>query len=367
MTLLKGKVIILKKILSVLIAVAMLMSVMSISAFAETKALTAVEKSIIKMQNVDADLDGTYTTGDIAKVLQAAAGIVEEDDYTKYDINGDGYVSVRDAQATLNAVTGVAPVVTQEELLAVFNERINSVKKSLPGFTKREIVDCSSILVTTKNAPQSSLNVSNLEYDKYVDKMVNLMNTFPYNLALNDEMRAELKKLQISAENAYKPQSRSVAVGRGADYEDEHTDLFVVGGLSWSSNLTMNDIKSISYTMTGGRFSITITMKDYSYAGNAYPTGVAGLSARSKLPYGKAFNLPEFDESDGSTVNSVALRGGEIDFQMDYKTADVLKAEYNYEYTADIKSPPDKDSDLEMYTKTTAAVTERYVVNRVTV
>lgn len=359
--------IILKKTLSVLIAVTMLMSVMSISAFAETTELTAVEKNIIKMQRVDADGDGTYTTGDVSAVLKAAAGIAEEDDYEKYDINGDGFVSVRDAQATLKAVTGVEPVVSQAELLAIYNERINSVKGDLPGFTKREIIQCTNVLVTTKNAPYDAFNVTNLEFNEYVAHLETEMSKPPLSWILGSQKDTMLNELRAAAQNIYKPQSRSVAVGRGEEYKNDHTDLFVVSGLNWSSNLTTSDIKGISYTMSGGRFVITITMKEYTYVGDKYPTGVAGLSARTKLPYGKAFNLPEFDESDGSVVNSVTLKDGEITFSMDYKTSDVLKSVYNYTYISDIKSPPDKDSELEMITKTTADSTETYVVNRVTV
>ena len=107
----------------------------SFSVYAENTTLTATQKNILKMQRLDADKDGTYTTGDVSSVLEAAAGIAQDGDSEDYDINGDGYVSLRDAMVTLDAVTEVAPVVTQEELLAIFNERINSVKKNLPGFT----------------------------------------------------------------------------------------------------------------------------------------------------------------------------------------------------------------------------------------
>lgn len=358
--------IILKRIISTLLAIVMLFAVMNVSAFAADETPTAVQESITKMQKLDADKDGTYTTGDVSAVLKAAAGIAEDSRNTAYDINGDGYVSLRDAHATLNAVTGVTPVVTQDELLAVFNERLNSVKKTLPGFTKREIAQCSSILVTTKNSRISSLNVTDLEFDKYVEKLISVTNSLGSFAGNNSELKAEIENMKAAAENAYKPQSRSVAVGKGEDYEGDHIDLFVVGGLTWSSNLKMSDIKAISYTMTGGRFVFTITMNNYSYTGNEYPTGVAGLAERAKLPYGKAFNLPEFDESDGSKVNSVALRDGKIEFAMDYETSDVLKVEYTYEYTADIQSPPDTKTGMEMKTKTTAEMTERYIVNRVT-
>jgi hypothetical protein len=364
---LTGKVIILKRLLSLVLAIVMIFTVASFSVYAENTTLTATQKNILKMQRLDADKDGTYTTGDVSSVLEAAAGITQDGDSEDYDINGDGYISLRDAMVTLDAVTEVAPVVTQEELLAIFNERINSVKKNLPGFTRREILTHSSVTVTTVNPPNDAFKANNLEYPEYVNQIDKLMHTWPYSMALSPEMEATLKEMKTYGENLYKPRSQSVAVGKGTEYEDEHIALFAVGGLSWSSNLTINDIKSISYTMTGGRIYITITMKDYSYAGDAYPTGATGLNGRAKLPYGKAFNLPDFDESDGSTLRSVSLSDGKIDFQMDYKTSDVLRVEYKFNYVSDIKSPQDKDlPDFEIHTKSTAESVERYVVNRVT-
>ncbi len=345
-----------------------MMCIMNVSAFAATEQSYAipaeVQASINKMQRVDANKNGTYETGDVTQVLKAAAGIATDDDYSKYDINGDGYVSVKDAKATLNAITGVESVVSQEELLAVFNERVNSVKNenTLPGFSRRETLDCSSILVTTKNAPVSDLNVTNLEYNKYVDKLVNLMNSFPYNLALDDSMRAELSKMQAAAKDAYEPQYGYSATGKGED--TEHYNNYPVGKTMWSSRLTMSDIKSIGYTMTGGRIVITLKMGNYSYTGENCPVE---LNERIVTPYGKAFNLPHLDESDGSKVNSLALRDGEVELGIDYKTYDCLKAVYSYEYTADIKAAKDPSSDLEMTTKTTATFEERYVFNRVTV
>ncbi len=341
---------------------------MNVSVFAETTEGEAyaipdeIQANITKMQLVDANKNGTYETGDVTQVLKAAAGIATDDDYSVYDINGDGVVSVKDAKATLNAITGADSVVTNEELLAIFNERVNSVKTVYPGFSKRETLDCSSILITTKNAPVSDLNVTNLEYNKYVEKMVKLMNSFPYNLALDDSMRAELAKMQAAAEDAYEPQYGYSATVKADD--TNHYNNYPVGHVMWGSRLTMDDIKSISYTMTGGRIVITVKMGNYSYTGDNCPVE---LNERIVTPYGKAFNLPNLDESDGSTVNSLSLSNGEIELGIDYKTNDCLKAVYSYGYTAEIKAPKDSESELEMTTKTTATYEERYTFNRVTV
>ncbi len=356
-----------KKGISLLLAIIMMACVMSVSAFAAADTgytiPADIQATIKKMQNLDANKNGTYETGDVTQVLRAAAGIVAEDDYSKYDINGDGYVTVKDAKTTLNAVTGVESIVSDEEILAVFNERANSVKAVFPGFSKKDTLDCSSILVTTKNAPMADLNVTNMEYVTYVDKLVAIMNKFPYNLALDDSMRAELANMQKAAQKAYDPQNGSSAVLKGSAYANAHFNTYPAGHTQWSSRLTMADIKDISYTMTGGWIKMTIKMDNYSYSGDNCPIE---LSERINTPYGKAFNLPELSEKDGSKVNSLAFKDGLIEFNIDYKTSDCIRAEYSYEYTADVKAAKDPDSDLEMTTKTTATLSERYTFNRVT-
>ncbi len=350
------------------LAVMVLACAMSVSGFAAGGYTVPADTQAIieKMQNIDANHNGTYETGDVTRVLEAAAGIVQDDDYTKYDINGDGKVTIKDAKKVFGVVTGTDSAITEAELMKVFNERVNSVKNVYPGFTKTETVDCSSILVTTTNAPLDDLNVTNLEYDQYVKKMVKLMNSFPYNMFLNAEMKKELEKMEDAAIAAYEPQSRRSVVGPTVSNNTEHYDNFPVSNTNWSSRLTLADIDSISYSMKNGRIIISITMGSYSYVGDNCPTT---LQKRINTPYGKVYNLPALSEADGSEVNKFSVKNGTIEFAFDYKTADVLKAEYAFEYNSDIKAPKDKenpDNELEMVTNTTAEMKETYVFSRVT-
>ncbi len=355
----------LKKGLSLFLALVMVMCVLNVSVFAATDEYVMPDNVAViikKMQNLDADKDGSYTTGDVSAVLKAAAGIVESDDYSCYDINGDDYVSIADAKATLDAVTGITPVVTDEEILTVFNERSNSVKGTLPGFKKTETVDCSSILITTKNAPVSDLNVTNLEYDKYVSKLVKVMNSFPYNLALNDEMRAELKKMEASAKAAYEPQTRKKTILSGAAWMNDHYSIYPISGFMDSSRLKYDDVKTISYDMINGSIKIDITMGNYSYSGSQYPDSI-DLAGKIKLPYGRVFNLPTFDSDEG-TVEKIDLKNGKISLKFDYLDCHVEESDYSYNYTASVKAAKDPDSDLEMTTTTSASFTEEYKVGR---
>ncbi len=353
-----------KKVLSVILVISVLMCMLGTTAFATTTELTTAEKSLLKVQSIDADGDGDYSTGDASEFLKAAAGIVENSDGEQYDVDGDGVVSVIDAQKVLKIVSGIDPVLTQEEALELFNNNINSVKSVRPGFEKEATVVCPSIKITTMNAPISDMNVTDLEFDKYVDKIVKLMNTFPYNVALDDAMKAQLAEMKVQAKEAYEPQVTTKTVDK---FSNAHYSYFPVNNLGWSSKLTMSDISSISCTVADGNIVYTINMPTNTYIGDEYPTGTAGFSKRQALSYGKAFNIPAFDESDGSTVNKVIFKDGVIVLKEDVKTGDTISADYAYSYVVDVTGAPQEDSDLVMKTVTTSNISENYTMNRVTV
>lgn len=314
-----------------------------------------------KLVRLDADGDGTINTNDAAAYLKAAAGIVDESS-ADFDYNADGVVSVTDAQSVLKVVAGIESALTEEEALALFNDSINEVKSTRPGFDRVATVQCPSIKITTMNAPVDEMNVTNLEFDAYVDKIVKLMNTFPYNLALDDAMKAELKVMQQEAAAAYEPQTEEKTVAKTSN---AHYSYFPVTNLGWSSKLTINDIDSISCTLSGSVAVFTIEMADYTYIGDEYPTGTAGFAARQTLPYGKVFNIPAFDESDGSTINKVAFKNGKVEYHLDVATGAPVYAEYTYSYDTDVTAAPQEDSSLVMKTATSTNVSEVYNINKV--
>lgn len=336
----------------------------SASAADDGATLTDAEKSLLKIQLIDSNGDGAYTTLDAAEFLRAAAGITADANDTKYDLDFDGSVSVADAQQALRIVSGIVPVLNEAETLALFNEKINSVKTVRPGFEKTATMQCPSILITTTNAPIAEMNVTNLEFNKYVDKIVKVMNTFPYNMALNDEMKAQLNEMKKEAADAYLPQTQTKTV---AARSNSHYSYFPVNNLGWSSKLTINDVKSATCSVVGSDVVCTITLPDVTYIGDEYPTGSSGFAKRQALPYGKVFNIPAFDESDGSTVNKVQFTNGKVVLNVDLLTGDVLSADYSYTYYSEIMAAPQKDSELTMKTATTANTTENYIMNRVTV
>ncbi len=355
-----------KKILSVILVLSILLGAFAISASAadDSATLTSAEKSLLKIQRIDANGDGTYTTVDAAEFLRAAAGITADSNDEKYDLDFDGTVSVVDAQQALRMVAGVAPVLTEAEALELFNEKINSVKTVRPGFEKTATIQCPSILITTTNAPVEDMNVTNLEFDKYVDRIIKVMNTFPYNLALNDEMKAQLNEMKAQAEAAYLPQTTTKTVAKASN---SHYSYFPVENLGWSSKLTINDIESATCQVIGSDIVCTVTLADVTYIGDEYSTGSAGFSKRQTLSYGKVFKIPSLDESDGSTVNKVQFKNGEVVLKVDVLTGDVVSADYSYSYISEIVAAPQEDSELTMKTATTANITDNYIMNRVTV
>ena len=336
------------------------MSVMSLSVSAAT-ILTDEQKAdfVTMMNRADVDKDGSYSTKDAKTLLRAAAGI--EPSKADYDIDLDGQVSVLDAQKMLCVASGIENVIDDATLLQLCKENLDGVKTKKPGFDKTTTMVCPSIKVTTSGAPTGfeSLNVTNLEYKDYVNKFVNLMNTFPYNSLLDDEMKQELELMKQSAVDIYKPQTETKSV---AATSNSHYTYFPVNNLGWACKLEISDIKGIKQVLNGDAFVVTITLDDYTYTKGQYPTGTSGFSERQKLPYGKVFNLPALDETDGSVLNSMALKNGKVVLKLDRETGKLLSVDYSYSYTSNITSAKAEGSDLVMKTVTNANTSESYVM-----
>ncbi len=322
---------------------------------AEVSELTSKQKSVMKLNNADANDDGTISTEDARLILRAAAGIDIEN--STYDVDLDGVTSVQDAVAVLRETTGIEPILCTEEALELFNDRLNSVKEDMPGFKKTTTMLCSSMLITTKGAPLSKLNVTNMEYDKYVGVIVDTMNSPLFSAVMDADMKAQLKAMEQSAVDAYKPKTQIY----NADAQDQvaHREFFPIANLSFSSNLTADDVAAVKCTLSGGKLVYTVTMGNYTYKGNAYPTGSTGFSGRLQLPYGKVFNIMAFDESDGSVLNSATYKNGSVVLREDAATGALISVDYNYDYESDITAP--KQDDLTMKTVMKTNVKESVV------
>ena len=212
------------------------------------------------------------------------------------------------------------------------------------------------------NSPISEMNVTNLEFSQYVEKINKLMNSPVFSLIMNAEMKAELEEMKVQAKEVYEPQVSTKTVAKASN---SHYTYFPVNNLGWSSRLTLADIKSISCSIENGNIVYVLKMNDVTYVGDEYPTGAAGFSKRQALPYGKIFNIPSFDESDGSTVNKVSFSNGTVIYKQDYRTGSSLYADYSYSYVIDITAAPQEDTTFVMKTVTTTNTNENFVMNKV--
>ncbi len=343
-----------KKLLSIVLVIGILMSVMSLSVSATGEETSDI---MLMMTRADIDGDGTYSTQDASKLLRAAAGI--EPSSEEYDIDLDGQVSLLDAQKMLRVAANLENVIEDAELLTLFKNTLDGVKAKKPGFDKTTTMLCPSIKVTTTGAPDSQLNVNNMEYRDYVNTLVKVMNSFPYNTMLDAEMKKELELMKQSAVDVYKPQTETKTV---AATSNSHYTYFPVNNLGWSCKLDLSDIKSIRQTVADGNIVITVTLDDYTYGKGGYPTGSSGFTERQKLPYGKVFNLPALNENDGSVVNSMALKNGVVVLKLNAETGKAVEVDYSYSYTSNITSPKAEGSNLVMKTVTTANTNEHYVM-----
>ena len=357
-----------KKIISALLVTAMMLSMACVSVSAvDIETLTTGEKALLIMQRADVNGDAKYSTDDVSIILKAAAGIIEIENEEYYDLDLDGYVSVKDAQLMLEVVTGVGKLVTDEEALESFNTLLNGVKTKKPGFTRTTTNVIPTMKVTTSTGV-SGFDVDNMEFSAYVNKMVTLMNSFPYNTILDDKTKAELEDMKQAAVDLYKPQIETKTIAAASN---SHYTYFPVNNLGWSSKLTMSDIKSITYTVSDGCVIYTINMNNINYGKGEYPTGSTGFSDRQKLPYGKVFNLPALQEetSNGRPVtvlNSLKLQNGKIVLKADLLTGNVISVDYSYTYISSVTNNTyDQDGKLTsvMTTNTTANYSESFAVN----
>ena len=89
------------------------------------------------------------------------------------------------------------------------------------------------------------------------------------------------------------------------------------------------DIKSIECYEEDGYIIRKVTMNEDTYIGDEFPTGNEGFSQRWKtIPYGKVFNIPDFDETEGtketSILNKVTFKDGVIISKVDKKDLELL-------------------------------------------
>ena len=376
-----------KKLFTTLLAVILLFSSLSVSAFALTGndiaqsydfALNIAQKD----QNnniIGYTSDGKVTLEDARALLRVSAGLEAPREDVDYDVDGDGFITVSDVKAIIGFVLGIDVTISDDEyLLSLFNAELNSVKTLRPGFTKKATTQCHSMLVTTRNAPDASLNVTNMEFDEYTNKMCDYMDSYlngPIGIGLQisspaqyNELKSQVASLRTQAKEAYKLRETTKIINRYGS----HYYHFPVNNLGNSSFLEISDIKSIECYEEDGYIIRKVTMNEDTYIGDEFPTGNEGFSERWKtISYGKVFNIPDFDETEGtkktSNLNKVTFKDGIIISKVDKLSGVPVSVDYSYTYISDISTIPQSADDLEMDSVTTATNTESFAINPVTI
>lgn len=315
----------------------------------------------------DYNNDGYININDARALLRVSAGIDDEIEGKTYDLVVDGCVDYYDVAKILRMISGIESEanVSTEYLVALFKEELDSVKSVRPGFTKVSTTHCTSAKVTTRNAPESSLNVTDMEFNVYVDKVIAA--TDAYSWLLTSDMKKELENMRTQAKELYNPQTETTTVTKA---NPTHYTEFPVNKLGYACFLEASDIQSISCYEQNGYIIREVIMKNDTYIGDQYPTGSAGFKDRwQTISYGKVFNIPSFDETDGSTLNSVSFSNGRILSKIDKLTGLPVEVRYEYTCVSDISAAPQVNSDgsegLTMKTVTTTNFTEVYTINPV--
>lgn len=361
-----------KKILSVLLAVCTLLSVFSLNAFAST-----TKDEIVSCYDFNGD--GNVNLTDARTVLRVSAGLEEPREGFVYDLDGDGFSTIDDVKMVLSIVMGVDVEITSDEFnLALFKSELNNVKTARPGFTKTATTQCKSMLVTTKNAPDASLNVTNMPFDQYTNKSCDVLEDYingPLGLMIPSDKKAEAKasiaSMRKQAKELYDPKIATTTIAK----RRSHFAAFPVNNLSNSCFLTMSDIKSIECYEEDGYIIRKVTMNEDTYIGDEYPTGYENSTLRRQsVSYAKVFNVPELSEresgKDTSILNKVTFKNGVIISKIDKLSGLPVEVNYSYTYIADVSTIPEVDKEgkegLQMDSVTTATVKEDFILNPVT-
>lgn len=379
-----------KKILCLVLCLCIFISALCINVFAEG--------SLNEVTSLyDYNGDGIINLTDARTVLRVSAGLDQPRANLIYNLDGqDGAIpTINDVKIVISIVMGIdVEIANQEFLLALFTNELDNVKNTKPGFTKVATNKCDSMIVTTRNAPDPSLNVTNMPFDQYTKKTCDYLDDTldqidnplgniiggMAGLTKEDiaEMRATIAAMRKEANDLYLPKTKETTIAK----RRSHFATFPINNLPKSCYLKIDDIASITskeVTDDEGNCYIerTVKMKNNTYIGDEFPTGVAkAAERREKIAYARVFNIPDFSETENgketTVLNSVTFKDGEIVSKIDKLSGIPVYVRYSYTYVSDISTIPSIDPqtekpNLEMDSVTTAKVIEEFTINPVTI
>jgi hypothetical protein len=211
-----------KKIISIILALVMAISVMSLTALAEGL-------------KGDVNGDNAVTAVDARIILQHVAEL-RNDFKDTCDVNGDGNISAVDARIVLRIVAGLEepedkPFETEEEQLEYFKTSFNGVKTNA---------------VTATNGNTKLYNYNDYVYVHPVIKGMYEMTAEEGALPIEEQLTAELSDELVPVNKTYEG-SEAIA-----------SAFPPIGG---TCNLTMKDVSKISIKESGEYYLVEITVK----------------------------------------------------------------------------------------------------------
>lgn len=355
-----------KRFLCVLLSAVLLFSALSVTAFAAEKDRAATKKILARFDAFDADSDGKIASSDALYILKVAIGIEEVPKNKSLDADGDGKVTTSDALKVLRYSLGIEDMFSSDEILEYLCTELNWVKSRKPGFQRTRVDTCTSMKVTAKGAPLSSLNVTNMEYTAYLKRVKSSMESMKslFDEEEYEQMMAQLDKSIAEAEQVYTPKETKRTVQSGTS---QHYYYFPVTQYTWSCKLTSADVKDVSLVYNDGKITITVNMNNYSYDATTYPYKSGQYSERLKLPYGKVFDLPTYNTNSDTAFKAIWLKNGNVTVEIDASTGGVINANYAYDYTVDIiNKQKTATNNYNMTVKQVSKMSENYVINPIT-
>lgn len=348
-----------KKVLSLLLAVCLFVTAFSVNAFAADSSEEAnanltkeyTEAFLAKFNRGDLNGDNKVTVEEAAKVLRIAAKLDEPEAGIDYDLNADGKISTEDARRALRIASGLEIGATNEEIFEYFKNELNTVKVAFPGFERTTTSTCKSAKIAIKSDPESILDTSEVEFKDYIESLK------PW-FVLSGQV-SEYNEMYAEAVAKYEPvvSKKEIAPGMSSHYS-----YFPVATRPYSCYLSYEDIKAITIKESNGQFIITVTMNSYTYdEKNPYPATVYEDDERLKLPYGKVFNIPEFNESEAMDITKVVLDKGKVVLKVDSSTGKIDDVDYFYRCSVTgvlVENVKDKEGNSTVMTTTMKNVIE---------
>lgn len=219
-----------KKVISIILAVVLITSVFSVTAFADGL-------------RGDANQDGDITAVDARFILQVVAGLKTADDTYYYDMDNSGSITAVDARIVLQIVAGLKehpdmgqpdtedkPLDTKEEQLAYFVKSFNDVKVNATAVTHEY---------------NKTYNYNNYVYiNLAVEEMYNAT-LEPGAPSMKEELTAEFSDELVSVNKTYTGSEIATAFPPALN----------------ACNLTMNDISDISFKESGEYYLVEVKVK----------------------------------------------------------------------------------------------------------